>query len=65
MKSITINDVKTDGYFTINGKVYVKQADGSANLMSSLDTGTPADIDPARSCLPIDKRAASMLLDRK
>lgn len=35
MKSITVNDVKTDGYFTINGKVYVKQADGSVNLMSS------------------------------
>jgi len=60
-----IRDVKPGGYFTINGTVYQVRPKGPGVMrMQDLDTGELVPIDPERSCLPIDKRAAQILLDR-
>lgn len=61
-----IREVKPGGYFTINGTVYqVATKDPGVMKMQDLDTGELITIDPERSCLPLDKRAAKILLDRK
>lgn len=60
-----IRDVSPDGYFTINGAVYKNVKGVGVQKMQNLDTGELTTIDPERTCLPIDKRAAQILLDRK
>lgn len=65
MKPKKLSDVKPGGFFTINGTVYKKTDAGPVLKMDTINFGSLADLTPDRSCLPIDKRAAQILLDSK
>jgi uncharacterized protein YerC len=65
MKPKQIKDVKPDGFFTINGAVYKRVSEDSILKMDSVDFGSPVTLDPARSCLPLDRRGAQVILDSK
>jgi len=61
-----IRDIKPGGFFTINGTVYQVATKGPGIMkMQDIDTGELITIDPDRSCLPLDKLSARVLIDHK
>jgi len=66
MKSKQIKDVKVGGYFTINGKVFSRFSETEIKEhVATLGATRTVELDPTRSCLPIDRLGAQVLLDRK
>jgi len=66
MKPKQIKDVKVGGYFTINGKVYSRFNDAEfKEHVGTLGATRTVELDVNRSCLPLDRLGAQVILEHK